>query len=483
MIWLLSVLAFLVIFSLLILIHEFGHFYAAKKFGVKVEEFGLGIPPKIWGYKPKKSETTYSINAIPFGGFVRLYGEDSHDKQVLKNNRSFAAKPAWQKLIIIAAGVVMNFLLAFVLLVIGFTWGMQPLILNSDDAFAAIKSGVIKLQEIEPGKEAADKKAVLSLPKLVVKDAEIDNPLELKNGQRIERVNGELVFSLEDFQKQLDLPGKAKIEIKLPPGLSMFSNLPVVDDQKLMRKVFYPVVISQVISSSNAEKSGLLESDSVISINGVEIKSMETLPKALQTEMVKNSMVYKVQRGQSQLEFIVPKDLNGLIGVMLSPVVKLDQYKASFYVKTVAYSVLKVEDIKYPFWLAPGQALREMGRLSVLTVQMFGNVFSSLFTRLSVPEGVAGPIGIAQMTYVFVQEGLMSLIRFTALLSLSLAIINILPFPGLDGGRFFLIIVPLILRRKINPKLEAMIHLFGFMVLMLLILLVTFNDIGRFFGA
>jgi regulator of sigma E protease len=210
---------------------------------------------------------------------------------------------------------------------------------------------------------------------------------------------------------------------------------------------------------------------------------VEALPKALQTEMVKENMVYKVQRGQAQLEFIVPKDTNGLIGVMLSPVVKLDQYQSSFYVKTVAYSVLKIEDIKYPFWLAPGQALQEMGRLSVLTVQMFGNVFSSLFTRLSVPEGVAGPIGIAQMTYVFVQEGLMSLIRFTALLSLSLAIINILPFPGLDGGRFFLIIVPLILRRKINPKLEAMIHLFGFMVLMLLILLVTFNDIGRFFGA
>ena len=476
MIWLLSVLAFLVIFSLLILIHEFGHFYAAKKFGVKVEEFGLGMPPKLWGFKPKKSETTYTINAIPFGGFVRLYGEDSHDAKVLKNNRSFAAKPVWQKLIIIAAGVVMNFLLAFVLLVIGFTWGMQPLILNSSDAFAAIKSGVIKLQEVEIGKEGVDKNALLSVPKLVVKDAEVGNSLELRTGQMIERVNGELVFSLVELQKQLALPGKVNIEVKS-------LNLPVVDDQEVGQKVFYPVVISQVILASNAEKSGLLESDSVISINGVEIQSVEALSKALQTEMVKENMVYKVQRGQAHLEFIVPKDANGLIGVMLSPVVKLDQYQASFYVKSVAYSVLKIEDVKYPFWQAPGQALREMGRLSVLTIEMFGNVFSSLFTRLSVPEGVAGPIGIAQMTFVFVQEGLMSLIRFTALLSLSLAIINILPFPGLDGGRFFLIIIPLILRRKMNPKLEAMIHLFGFMVLMLLILLVTFNDIGRLFGA
>ena len=79
MTWLLSILAFVVIFSLLILIHEAGHFFAAKKAGVKVEEFGMGMPPRLWGYKPKKSDTLYSINAIPFGGFVRLYGEDSHD--------------------------------------------------------------------------------------------------------------------------------------------------------------------------------------------------------------------------------------------------------------------------------------------------------------------------------------------------------------------------------------------------------------------
>jgi regulator of sigma E protease len=112
---------------------------------------------------------------------------------------------------------------------------------------------------------------------------------------------------------------------------------------------------------------------------------------------------------------------------------------------------------------------------------MFGNVISSMFTKLSVPEGVAGPVGIAQMTFVFVQEGLMSLIRFTALLSLSLAIINILPFPGLDGGRLFLILIPLLIGRKLNPRWEAMIHVFGFLFLMLLIFLVTFNDIMRIF--
>lgn len=538
MLWLLSILAFLVIFSLLILIHEFGHFYSAKKFGVKVEEFGLGMPPKVWGYKPQKSETVYTINAIPFGGFVRLYGEDSHNQKALKDKRSFASKPVWQRLIIIAAGVLMNFLLAFVLLVIGFTWGMQPLIVNSDDAFAAIKSGVIKLQEglivkekgandigleigdriiaingkrivfgdelrylkdQEPvemtvlrGQQQLQLKGInqlknpfakfydaLPVPKLVVKNIAADSPLELQAGQIVDKVNGEAVFGIEDFEHQLSKTTQPQIEVINGQYWTALLNAP---KNYLVSESSYPVVISIVMPDSNAEKAGLLEGDEVVSINGVAVQAVSDLPSALKTEMVKDKMVYKVRRGNSEVEFFITRGEDGLVGVMLSELIKLDQYKASFYVRSLPYSVLKVEDVSYPFWQAPGQALLEMGRLSVFTAQMFVEVFSSIFTRLSVPEGVAGPVGIAQMTFVFVQEGFMSLIRFTALLSLSLAIINILPFPGLDGGRFFLIVIPALLRRKINPRLEAMIHLFGFLFLMLLILLVTFNDLARLFS-
>ena len=110
----LSIIAFLIIFSVLILIHEAGHYFAAKKMGVKVEEFGFGLPPRVWGFKPKKSDTLFSINAIPFGGFVRLYGEDKFDSKALKSNESYVSKSPWQKILIVIAGVVMNFLLAFV---------------------------------------------------------------------------------------------------------------------------------------------------------------------------------------------------------------------------------------------------------------------------------------------------------------------------------------------------------------------------------
>jgi regulator of sigma E protease len=531
MIWLLSVIAFIFIFSLLILIHEFGHFMVARKCGVKVLEFGLGMPPRIWGKKPKKSETLYSINAIPFGGFVRLYGEDTTDAKLLKNKRSFAAQSPWKKMAVVVAGVVMNFLLAFVLLTIGLTWGMQPLFVSSDDVFNGIKSGVVKLQEGIIVKEAGpndigflpgdrilsvngkrvlfgdevaslmDKQGVLFkvmrkdqiipltginnlkkpfftlydpmvVPKLVVKSISDDSKLNIKAGDTIEKVNGQMIFNMEDLSKELIKPGLPHFDVTA-------AGSGYIEDEDEMTEE--PVVISTVIPGSNAEQAGLKEGDEILAINGMNLKTIQDLQVALQKVSLKDKAVYKIHRGESEIEFFVRKDEQGLIGVLLSEVFKLDGYGATFYMKSEPYSVIKVGDVSYPFWEAPGQALKEMGRLSILTVEMFGNVLSSIFTKLSVPEGVAGPVGIAQMTFVFVQEGLMSLIRFTALLSLSLAIINILPFPGLDGGRLFLILIPLIIRRKLNPRWEAMIHVLGFLILMLLIFLVTFNDIMRLF--
>lgn len=125
-----TIVVFLVIFSALILIHEFGHFTAAKRAGVKVEEFGMGLPPRIWGVK--KGETLYSINWIPFGGFVRMLGEDGESK---KNQNSFASKSPAVQLWIVSAGVVMNLLLSFVLLTIGFWIGIDPLMVDQEDFY------------------------------------------------------------------------------------------------------------------------------------------------------------------------------------------------------------------------------------------------------------------------------------------------------------------------------------------------------------
>lgn len=532
MIWLLSVLAFVVIFSVLILVHEFGHFFVAKKCGIKVEEFGLGMPPRVWGFKPQKSETLYSINAIPFGGFVRLYGEDVYDKRALKSKRSFASKSPWQKIAVAVAGVTLNIVLAYVLLVIGFSLGMQPLLVTPQDVFNAIDSGVVTVEQgiivKEPGtndigfesgdkivgvndlnvvfgdeiKKLKDKEKVsfdverdgrmirlngindtnnpffvgydvLPMPRLVVKAVEQDSKTNLIVGDVIGTVGEKQIYNVEQLIAGVSEGGL--------PLITVGDNVGISRGGDVVTEVL-PVIISMVESGSGAEKIGLREGDEVISINGVKINSTADLASAVDIEKMEGKSVYVIRRGSSEIEFYPHKDELGRVGVLLSEAEYLDDLGITVYSRTLPYSIIQISDVSFPFHEAVWQAVVEIGRLSLLTGQMFVSVFESIFTKLAVPVGVAGPVGIAQMTFVFVQEGVMSLLRFSALLSLSLAVINILPFPGLDGGRIFLILIPALLGKKLNPKWEASIHVIGFLILMLMVLLVTFNDVMRLFG-
>ena len=126
--------------------------------------------------------------------------------------------------------------------------------------------------------------------------------------------------------------------------------------------------------------------------------------------------------------------------------------------------------------------MKEVGRLSYLTVDMLGEVVVSLVAKFTVPDTVAGPVGIAKMTHRFAQEGFMALLQFTALISISLGVINIMPFPALDGGRFLFIIFEAISRKRPSPKWEAIIHSVGFVLLMMLIFVITWNDIVNLFN-
>ncbi|MBN1258381.1 site-2 protease family protein, partial [Candidatus Peregrinibacteria bacterium] len=144
----LTVIAFIVIFSLLILVHEWGHFFAARKAGIKVEEFGIGLPPRAKKLFKDKKGTLYSFNWIPFGGFVRLFGEDSHDPKVLRDRKSFASKTKWARSAVILAGVFMNFVLAWMLITVGFSFGMKPFMVTDADLARGIEQGVVEAQKV-----------------------------------------------------------------------------------------------------------------------------------------------------------------------------------------------------------------------------------------------------------------------------------------------------------------------------------------------
>lgn len=361
-----TIIAFIVIFSILILVHEWGHFAAARRAGIHVEEFGIGLPPRAKKLYTDKKKTVYSLNWIPFGGYIRMFGEDSSDPKILKDKKSFASKTIWQRTMVILAGVFMNFLLAWILISIGFTFGMKPFLVTQSDLDQGIKSGIIESQKI---------------------------------------------YYVHDISKE-----------------------------------------------SLLLKAGLKVGDAITNVNEIAVTDAMVLKDAIKPN-VSNALTYMRDKKSTTINVLSDKD--GKLGMTIS----------------MQDLILNVKNIKYPFYLAPIKAFSEIKRLSVLTVKMLGTVISSLVAKFAVPEGVAGPVGIARMTHYFAQQGFMALIQFTALLSISLGVINIMPFPALDGGRFLFIIFETITRRRPNAKWEAIIHTSGFALLMLFIVIITWNDI------
>ena len=365
-----TILAFIIIFSILVLVHEWGHFYFARRAGIKVEEFGIGLPPRARTFYKDKKGTIYSLNWIPFGGFVRLYGEDISDPKVLRSKNSFASKSIGKRSLVICAGVIMNFVLAWVLLSVALTVGMKPVLVSESDLQKASEAGLIEVQDV-----------------LYVSEIKPDSPLaetDLQPGDLVVRVNGQPVPQAEDLSKWIS-PGR-------------------------------PVQLT-------------------------------------------------ILRDGNEGALTVVPDENGKLG---------------FAISNAPY-VLFIKDLKYPFYRAPLEAAKEVGRLSWLTLNMLGDVVVSLVAKLTVPEGVAGPVGIAKLTSQFMQEGVIAMMQFLALLSISLGVINIMPFPALDGGRFLFIIFEVISGKRPSPKWEAMIHGIGFILLLLLIFVITWNDIINLF--
>jgi len=538
--FLLTAVAFIVIFSILVLIHEWGHFFVARKAGIKVEEFGFGLPPRVWGVR--KGETLYSINAIPFGGFVKLLGEDSRDPKLLHDKRSFISKSPRVRTLVVIAGVFMNFLLAVVLLTIGFTFGMQPLILSGDDVLKGIDDGTIQTQpgiivkEVTAGSVAAkvgiqkgdfvlsaDGREITSgetlmtfvkaadgkphvfeveregkamqfqmvpqqgkslgfnvydpvfLPRVAIHDVKPDSASAkagLMAGDVILSINDKPIYLVEEYNQAVAASGSNKFMVLRGNAVQNFIvEVPQKDT----------VVLTTVFADTPADKAGLKKGDVIVSLDGQAVSSPEGVVSYTK-EHVGKDIKYQVNRNGESVYFTVQPQASGLIGVGLSSLYAFENSELSVYGTETATSIIKINDVRYPLWQAPGKALEESGRLGVLTVEMFVNVLHSIFTKFSVPEGVAGPVGILQLTSVFVQEGLLSLIRFMALLSLSLAIINVLPLPALDGGRLLFIVIEVVTGKKVSPKIEAIIHAAGYAVLLILILAVTYSDVLRLFS-
>lgn len=306
---------------------------------------------------------------------------------------------------------------------------------------------------------------------LDVKEDSAASKAGLQSGDVIRKINGRPMYFVSEYD--LVLRGQSELEVEFVRNYEIMNT-----SFELSRKDL--VVISSVYPDTPAMNAGIRQGDVIVSVNGQQVSSPEGVVE-IAGQSVSDGVVYEIKREGEVVKKTISPDESGMIGVGLSVVKTYENEELSVYSTDFPVSVLKIDDVRYPFWIAPFKAIGESVRLGGLTFEMAGTVFRSVFTQFSVPKGVAGPVGIAQLTHVFVQEGVLSVLRFVALLSLSLAIINIIPFPALDGGRLFFILVEVIIGRRISPKFEALIHAIGFLVLMLLVVVVTYSDILRLF--
>ncbi len=358
-----TIIIFILILSLLVFVHELGHFLTAKKSGVKVEEFGFGFPPRLWGIK--KGETVYSINWIPLGGFVKLKGEDGSERAATD---SFSAQSFGKRGLILSAGVLMNVVLTFILLSIGFMIGL-PSALSSEEA-----------------------------------------------------------------------------------------SRPWVSEKK--------VQIVQVIKSSPAALSGLEPGDQLLTING-------------QTVLTDEQVIQTVKEAQgSAVQLTVKKRQGQSLSLTITPA----EIKGYGQDKILGVNLAQTGLVKYGFFKSLTQGLAATIALLGKIILAFYDLLKNLLLGRGVSVDLSGPVGVAVMTSQVVDLGLRYVLQFAAMLSLNLAVVNFLPFPALDGGRFLFLIIEKIRRRPNNQKIENFIHNLGFSLLLLLIILITYRDVAQYGG-
>lgn len=367
--FLISALAFVVLLSFLVLIHEFGHYLAAVRSGVVVEEFGFGLPPRaktLFWY----GRTRFSLNWIPFGGFVRLKGENASTEAERKAPGSFGAASIPRRVLILTAGVLMNFVFAIVIFTLGFSvWRWVPTYVSFADLKAAGERGEITL---DPGVRIA---AVLP----------------------------------DGAAAEAKVPGKSLL--MTVDGTPVYEPQDVVDVQKGKSRVVYEL---------------------------------------------------RTDDGAGETQMLTLKVADGRTGVELQLFPQVESPKRS-----VPRALLL--------------SLREAEVVMVQTVLGISQLVQSLARSGTVPEGVTGIVGIAVLTHDSVQAGFMPYLSLVALLSLSLAVLNILPFPALDGGRLAFLFIEAIRRRPAPRRFELMTNTIGFLLLIMLILLITYNDIINLF--
>lgn len=379
-----TALIFIIVLAVLIFIHELGHFLAARWCGIRVDAFKLGFGPKIFAWK--RGETEYGINLIPFGGYVKIHGENPDEESTSGPDaeRSFVNKSRWKQALVLVAGVGFNFIFAWLLYVVGFMSG------------------------------------VTATP--------------------------------EGFESYSDLITDRRVMVTLvapgsPADISGFKEGDVISDVRQSSDSSVQVMSSQDISS---------HADEVISLSEIQDFINSSEGRLLEFTLIRNDQNIKL-------------NLNPELGIVE------DKY-------AVGIAMQEVGDLRLPFLTAIMEGGRYMLIMTRETIVGLSSFIGNVFMGTANFSDVAGPVGIAGIVGGAARLGFTYLLMITALISINLGVINLVPFPALDGGRLLFVIIEGIIRRRISMKFTTIVNMIGFALLMLLMVVITYKDIIRIFG-
>ncbi len=429
-----TLLAFLVLIGVLVLVHEFGHFIVAKAFGVKVEVFSIGFGPPI--LRKKWGETVYQIALLPLGGYVKLYGEDEESEEARKDPRSFYAKPPWQRILIALAGPFFNFL------------------------FAVFVFWVVYLF---PQKVPA---YIYQTPKVgYVETNSTAQRIGLKPGDLIVAVNGVKVRSWEQLDKLLRENTGKEVTLTVKRGNEELHLRLKLSFDLLKRGLgilpYVPPEVGKVEPGSPASQVGLKPGDRIVAVNGVKVHSWWELPKLVQSSGGRPIRLTIERNGKLIDLTVVPQEVklpNGQVRYILG-------VEAPIEYKEVRIGPLEALKL----------AIEKTWFLTVLTLK----VLWGLLTGQVPLNTLGGPLAIAGYAGEAAKMGLVAFLSAMGVLSVQLALFNLLPLPLLDGGLALLFLIEWIRGKPLPQKFKQWWTQIGLVLILTLMVFIITQDLIR----
>lgn len=443
---------FIVAIGLLVAIHEFGHFWVARKTGVKVLRFSIGFGKVVWKYQKDSASTEYVLSAIPLGGYVKMVDEREGDVSSEDLPYAFTRKPLWARTAIVAAGPIFNLVLAIILYWVVFMLGetgMRPIVGEVAPSTLAAQAGFVEGEEI----------------------VAVNNITTVTWRETMETL----------FASAMDAEEGLPIEVKTEEGISIIHTLVIPlavsqDPQRLYKelglKAWQPIiapVVGKVIENSVAAQAGLQPGDLILSADDSEFTDWIPWVKYVQSHAGKVMAVQIERDGQVLMIHLTPESVAeneqiiGKIGVgVLVPEGLRESLMVEHSLPPLAALVAAVERT----WYYSGATLKMMGQM---------------FVGKASVDNLSGPISIAQYAGKSAEMGLVSFLKFLAIVSISLGILNLLPIPVLDGGHLLMFAVEAIKGSPVTEKVQIIFQQIGMTALLALMALAVFLDIERLF--